>query len=277
MKRLICIIILVFFLFFIYGNYINTKDLEVKEYEITSNKITDGFDGIKIVQFSDILYYEKSDIKEIKNLVKSINNENANIIVFTGDLVLDNTNITNVINELNNIKADYKYAVLGDKDNDNIKSNLESIGFTVLDKNYDYIFNKDINVKVDYLTFNTNSDYVDKCLKIYEENMDNDLKLGYTSTGIQKDDFSLKIDGKDIGKFGSQGENRIASLILKLSIYELSEIINKPILILDDILSELDKNNESLLLKYLNKVQQVFITSTKKYDIENCHYCYLTK
>ena len=52
---------------------------------------------------------------------------------------------------------------------------------------------------------------------------------------------------------------------------------NKPILILDDILSELDKNNESLLLKYLNKVEQVFITSTKKYDIENCHYCYLTK
>ena len=120
MKRLICIIILVFFLFFIYGKYINTKDLEVKEYEITSNKLTDGFDGIKIVQFSDI-------------------------IVFTGDLVLDNTNITNVINELNNIKADYKYAVLGDKDNDNIKSNLESIGFKVLDKNYDYIFNKDIN------------------------------------------------------------------------------------------------------------------------------------
>ena len=90
-------------------------------------------------------------------------------------------------------------------------------------------------------------------------------------------EVKVKIDGKDIGKFGSQGENRIASLILKLSIYELSEINNKPILILDDILSELDKNNESLLLKYLNKVEQVFITSTKKYDIENCHYCYLTK
>ena len=153
MKRLICIIILVFFLFFIYGNYINTKGLEVKEYEITSNKLTDGFDGIKIVQFSDILYYEKSDIKEIKNLVKNINNENANIIVFTGDLVLDNTNITNVINELKNIKSDYKYAVLGDKDNDNIKSNLESIGFKVLDKNYDYIFNKDITIALNLISY----------------------------------------------------------------------------------------------------------------------------
>ena len=141
MKRIICVIILCFFLFFIYGKYINIKGLEVKEYEIASNKITDGFDGIKIVQFSDILYYEKSDIKEIKNLVKSINNENANIVVFTGDLVLDNTDITSVIEELKNIKSDYKYAVLGDKDNDNIKSNLESIGFIVLDKNYDYIFN----------------------------------------------------------------------------------------------------------------------------------------
>ena len=43
------------------------------------------------------------------------------------------------------VKSDYKYAILGDKDNNNIKSNLESIGFKVLDKNYDYIFNKDIN------------------------------------------------------------------------------------------------------------------------------------
>ena len=66
MKRIICVIILCFFLFFIYGKYINIKGLEVKEYEIASNKLTNGFDGIKIVQFSDILYYEKSDIKEIK-------------------------------------------------------------------------------------------------------------------------------------------------------------------------------------------------------------------
>ncbi len=145
MKRIICVIVLCIFLFFIYGKYINIKGLEVKEYEITSNKITDGFDGMKIVQFSDILYYDKSDIKEIKNLVKTINNENANIVVFTGDLILENIDITNIINELKNINADYKYAVLGDHDNDNVKNNLESIGFTVLDNTYDYIFNKDVN------------------------------------------------------------------------------------------------------------------------------------
>lgn len=145
MKRIIYIVILCLFLFFIYGKYINIKGLDIKEYEITSNKITEGFDGIKIVQFSDILYYEKSDIKEIKNLVKSINNENANIVVFTGDLILENIDISKVIEEIKNIKADYKYAVLGDKDNDAIKNNLENIGFTVLDKNYDYVFNKDIN------------------------------------------------------------------------------------------------------------------------------------
>ncbi len=156
--------------------------------------------------------------------------------------------------------------------NEFIKKIEESVRLT-----YKEIFLKDIDVNIEYLTFNSSSDYIRKFIKIYEDNLDNDLKVGYSTNGIQKDDFILKINGKEIGKFGSQGENRIACLILKLAIYSLSKEDNKPILILDDILSELDKNNEDLLLNYLSKVEQVFITSTKKYNLQNCHYCYLTK
>lgn len=177
-------------------------------------------------------------------------------------------NLLNVINfKLANVS--YEIYKIRNEFINKIKDNVQNV--------YKKIFNKNIDVKIDYLTFNSSSNYIDKFLEIYEENLDSDLKLGYTSNGVQKDDFSLKINGKNIGKFGSQGENRIACLILKIAIYELSTNENKPILILDDILSELDRTNESLLLNYLKNVEQVFITSTKKYDIENCHYCYLTK
>lgn len=142
---------------------------------------------------------------------------------------------------------------------------------------YKNIFLKEIQTNIEYLTFNKKENYISEFIKIFEENLENDLKNNFTTQGIQKDDFSLKIDGKEIGKYGSQGENRIAALSLKLAIYNLSNEDNKPILILDDILSELDSNNEKLLLNYLNNVEQVFITSTKKYEINNCNYCYLSK
>lgn len=281
--------------FYLEGVFIKENKKYNINISLTSNVKKIGVNGRNIKKVSDlskivnVISFIPSDVNLLKDTPKkrrdflntTILKNNPNYLKLLNDyeyLIKERNSLLksesldfNLINIINFKLASISYEIykIRDKFINKIRESVEAL--------YKEIFNKDINVKVDYLTFNTSSDYVNKCLKIYEENMDNDLKLGYTSTGIQKDDFCLKIDGKDIGKFGSQGENRIASLILKLSIYELSEINNKPILILDDILSELDKNNESLLLKYLNKVEQVFITSTKKYDIENCHYCYLTK
>ena len=69
---------------------------------------------------------------------------------------------------------------------------------------------------------------------------------------------------KNIGEYGSQGENRLVSLALKLSPYFL--ITNKdkrPVVVLDDVMSELDQTHKMRLLNLLTKFEQVFITSTR--------------
>lgn len=143
MKRFICIIILFLSLTFLYAKYINVKGIKINEYEIKSEKITQGFNGFKIVHFSDLLYYEKSS--DIKKIIDSINYQNPNIVVFTGDVNLNDKNYDNIKDYIKKINADYKYAVLGDHDNEETKNMLLECGFNVLDKNYAYIFNDDIN------------------------------------------------------------------------------------------------------------------------------------
>lgn len=90
-----------------------------------------------------------------------------------------------------------------------------------------------------------------------------DLKNLYTYVGPHKDDISFYVNGIDIRKFGSQGQQRTAALSLKLAEIDLvKKIINDtPILLLDDVLSELDKNRKNYLLDSINDVQTI-ITCT---------------
>ena len=80
-----------------------------------------------------------------------------------------------------------------------------------------------------------------------------------TSVGPHKDDIAFLIKNIDIRKFGSQGQQRTAALSLKLSEIELvKSIINdKPVLLLDDVLSELDKNRQNQLLDSLDQTQTI--------------------
>ena len=92
-----------------------------------------------------------------------------------------------------------------------------------------------------------------------------------SSIGIHKDDFTVYLNDKDISLFGSQGQNRLVSLSLKLAYGELvKETINDdPVLILDDVLSELDETHQNNLMNVLLDYEQVFITSAKKEVNEN--------
>ena len=85
-----------------------------------------------------------------------------------------------------------------------------------------------------------------------------------TSIGVHREDFSVNLNGRDIGEYGSQGENRLAALALKLSPDFLIEDRDKrPIIVLDDVMSELDQNNRLRLIEFLKKFEQVFITATR--------------
>ena len=96
-----------------------------------------------------------------------------------------------------------------------------------------------------------------------KSSQDRDMKSKMTSVGPHRDDFCFMIKGVDIRKFGSQGQQRTAALSLKLSEIELVKKITKdnPILLLDDVLSELDSNRQNYLLNSIGDIQTI-ITCT---------------
>ena len=90
-----------------------------------------------------------------------------------------------------------------------------------------------------------------------------DLKLCQTTVGPHRDDMLFSIDGIDIRKYGSQGQQRTSALSLKLSEIDLvkKSINSTPVLLLDDVLSELDSNRQNYLLNSINDIQTI-ITCT---------------
>ncbi|MCM1266720.1 MAG: DNA replication/repair protein RecF [Bacteroidales bacterium] len=90
-----------------------------------------------------------------------------------------------------------------------------------------------------------------------------DVKLKQTTVGPHRDDFSFMTGDIDIRKFGSQGQQRTAALSLKLSEIELVKKLTKdnPVLLLDDVLSELDSNRQNYLLRTIGDIQTI-ITCT---------------
>lgn len=102
----------------------------------------------------------------------------------------------------------------------------------------------------------TASDGFDENLK---RNMERDLRLKMTSVGPHRDDLMFMVNGIDIRKYGSQGQQRTAALSLKLSeIYLVKrKIKDTPVLLLDDVLSELDSNRQNYLLESIHDIQTV--------------------
>ena len=96
-----------------------------------------------------------------------------------------------------------------------------------------------------------------------KENQEKDIRSKMTSTGPHRDDFSFIVNGVDIRKYGSQGQQRTAALSLKLSEIELVKKMTKdtPVLLLDDVLSELDSNRQNYLLNSIGDIQTI-ITCT---------------
>ena len=103
--------------------------------------------------------------------------------------------------------------------------------------------------------------------KLLEErltaNRERDVRFKMTSTGPHRDDFSFFVGGIDIRKYGSQGQQRTAALSLKLSEIELVKKVTNdmPVLLLDDVLSELDSNRQNYLLGSIGNIQTI-ITCT---------------
>jgi len=121
---------------------------------------------------------------------------------------------------------------------------------------------------IDYIP-NANEAEIELKLK---KHLEKDIFLGNTSIGPHKDDLSFYINGNDVKVYGSQGQQRTAALSAKLAEIELikEEKAVNPILLLDDVLSELDENRQIYLLDNISDIQTILTCtgiedSIKKY------------
>ena len=104
----------------------------------------------------------------------------------------------------------------------------------------------------------------EELLKSLKFNLERDIELGYTSVGPHRDDIYFGLNGKDARNFASQGQQRSIVLALKFAELEIfeKELGEEPILVLDDVFSELDTTRQRRLYEKMSKYQTI-ITGTQ--------------
>lgn len=107
---------------------------------------------------------------------------------------------------------------------------------------------------------------------VLKRNRSQDMKQKTTMCGPHRDDIAFYLDEVDIRKFGSQGQQRTAALSLKLAEIELVKklVKDEPVLLLDDVLSELDGNRQNHLLSAIHNIQTMITCTGLEDFINNC-------
>ncbi len=157
------------------------------------------------------------------------------------------------------IKMRYKYI---EKINLYCEKIYQDIG-NINNFNIKYKPSIDIDIKDDQKSRSILKKYYDNYLKY-------DIKMSCTNYGPHKDDFEFLLNQNNLKIFGSQGQQRIAILCLKLSEIEIFKKYRQttPILLLDDVFSELSDNKKNNLLKYISKDIQTIITTTELNNLD---------
>ena len=185
------------------------------------------------------------------------------------------SNYNKIVNQRNHLLKDMMF-----QDHDSLKSTLDvwdmqliHYGSKIIERRKDFIceINEIISSIHKKLTGNREDikvvyepNHGDQSLEdaVYR-NRERDIRLKSTSAGPHRDDIRFMAGDMDIKKYGSQGQQRTAALSLKLSEIELvkKSINDTPILLLDDVLSELDKHRQNYLLDSICDIQTL-ITCT---------------
>ena len=172
-------------------------------------------------------------------------------------------------------------------DNDIISvydTQLSEFGEYIVEQRINYIklinlYGKEIHKKITMNKENVEFLYKSTCeyenpikeniIKDLIKNRKRDIATGYTSVGPHRDDFLININKADAKDFGSQGQQRTVVLTMKFASLEIIKKVKGeyPILLLDDVLSELDINRKKFVLKSIDGIQ-TFITLTGYEDIE---------
>ncbi len=133
-------------------------------------------------------------------------------------------------------------------------------------------FQRPIEVAYDSLSGETEAEIYERFMEQINLLTPREQAVGLSLVGPHRDDFSLKSEGLYLAPFSSRGEQRSQVLSLKiLELEYLSHGEDKPILLLDDVLSELDETRRTFLLKYLQGKFQTLITTTNPLEMAGQH------
>ncbi|MEY3609789.1 MAG: hypothetical protein RLZZ264_310 [Bacillota bacterium] len=146
-------------------------------------------------------------------------------------------------------------------------SYIESIN-KVISKITSAVKGAPIDIRLQYVPYvNPQQDFFKEATLLFANKLEDDIRRKTTQLGTQREDFVAIYNQQTIASYGSQGENRLAAIALKIAPYFLVEDqALRPIIVLDDVLSELDEPTQKRLVQFLQKLQQVFITTTHMLD-----------
>lgn len=148
---------------------------------------------------------------------------------------------------------------------DEINSFIENIFFKIASiKNLKVSFENSLGIE------NFDEELIKKTLlEKFSRNYQQELMLGNTLNGPHRDDFKFLLNGSDMKLFASQGQQRLAIIAFKIAELYIFKKVKKtyPVLLLDDIFSEIDVRKRNKIIKYLNNDIQTIITTTDIVDI----------
>ncbi len=180
MKKLFAFLFAVFFMagaLYIYARFVEPNLLVVKYENIKSSRINEDAPGLKIVQFSDTHISEYFDMRDLKKIAEKINEENPDIVVFTGDLI-DEYNI--------------------DENKENINEIWEILG--------------SINAPLGKYAVYGNHDYGGGAERIYGKIMEESGFVILKNEKVELEDYNINIAGMDDAIFGVSERDRLAGL-----------------------------------------------------------------
>ena len=256
-----------------------------KEYQIDMHLRTHGSKGVAINKLPikkasdlfgilNIVFFSPEDLNIIKNgPAERRRFLDAELCQLDKLYLSDLTNYNKILNQRNKLLKDIYYRP------DLIDTlpiwdeQLLETGKRIIKRRK--IFIEELNEIIGHIHSNISGGKENLILK-YEPNIDDiffadellkaknkDLKLCQTTVGPHRDDMLFSVNGIDIRKYGSQGQQRTSALSLKLAEIEIvkKSIHNTPVLLLDDVLSELDSNRQNYLLNSISDIQTI-ITCT---------------
>ena len=193
------------------------------------------------------------------------------------------SNYSKILIQRNKLLKDYNFYSEADTMLDVLDEQLVSHGVVLIDLRKSFVeelnqiiseIHSNLSGKKEHLILEyENHTEKEEFKRKLEENREKDKRTKLTNYGPHRDDLCFLIDGIDIRKYGSQGQQRTTALSLKLSEIEIvkQNVKDTPVLLLDDVLSELDSSRQKYLLDSIHDIQTL-ITCTGIDDFISYHF-----